>query len=410
MKTFLTRTALAAVLAATAASPAFAQLNRVGPVGPFGYPDWYQDKSGLTLDFCGSQTAAELAGGWCVLLPADIPAGAPESRTGNPVNFADEHFYYLLNAGEANVTTAGGTRVLLVAAIEGAFGGGPVKAGDEVVFARLRLGIDTLPYSRTYTVYTPFGKRVFEEQVAGDRLFVTDDVGLAVGNFQEALNGSIYPFIVPSATPGGGGWPRVPAPPPPPDTNPAHFGGGSPSPYPGNGRRYIADPARIGPVTGSPADFSGDGITNPNIFRIDITGPDVPGGKVTFYQTTDFSLAGRIFEGAIPGALTLDRASYARGGAAGEKLDVYATATPITAGRIPGGQPVAPIPSNLVYYNAACVPTLDAAGNPGAPSSKPPNPASVQLLNSGTSFFAQYSVLPSGMSGCLEANATTTSG
>src|SRR4051812_21423497 len=333
MKSFFTRTALAAVLAATAASPAFAQLNRVGPVGTFGYPDWYQDKSGLTLDFCDSRTAAELAGGWCVLLPADIPAGAPESRTGNPVNFADEHFYYLLNAGEANVATAGGTRVLLVAAIEGAFGGGPVKAGDEMVFARLRIRIDELPVNGTYVVYTPFGKRVFENQVAGDRLFVTDDVGLTVGNFQEALNGSIYPFVVPSAVPGGPEMPPVSATTPTPDTDPAHFGGGSPTAYPGNGRRYVADPARIGPVTGSLANFTADGIRDPNIFRIDITGPDVPGGKVTLYQTTDFSLAGRIFEGAIPGDVKLDRASYARGGAAGEKLDVFATATPITAGR-----------------------------------------------------------------------------
>src|SRR3954468_662974 len=280
MKSFFTRTALAAVLAAATASSAFAQLNRVGPVGTLGYPEWYQDKSGLTLEFCDSRTAEELAGGWCVLLPPDIPAGAPESRTGNPVNFADEHFYYVLNAGEANVTTAGGTRVLLVAAIEGAFGGGPVKAGDEVVFARLRIRIDELPASGTYIVYTPFGKRVFEDQVAGERLFVTDDVGLAVGNFQEALNGSIYPFIVPSATPGGPEMAPVSATNPTPDANPAHFGGGSPTPYPGNGRRYISDPARLGRVTGSVANFSADGIANPNLFRVVITGPDVPNGSV----------------------------------------------------------------------------------------------------------------------------------
>src|SRR6185437_8963532 len=160
------------------------------------------------------------------------------------------------------------TRVLLVAAIEAAFGGGPVKAGDEMVFARLRVRIDPAPYSGTYTVYTPFGKRVFEDQVAGERLFVTDDVGLTVGNFQEALNGSIYPFLVPSATPGGPELPPVSAANPTPDTDPAHFGGGAPSAYPGNGRRYIADPARLGPVTGSVANFTADGIANPNLFRI----------------------------------------------------------------------------------------------------------------------------------------------
>jgi hypothetical protein len=277
-----------------------------------------------------------------------------------------------------------------------------------MVFARLRVRIDTLPYSGTYTVYTPYGKRVFEDQVAGDRLFVTEDVGLTVGNFQEALHGSIYPFIVPSSTPGGPEMPPVSATTPTPDTNPAHFGGGAPTAYPGNGRRYIADPARLGPVTGSLANFSADGITNPNLFRIDISGPDVPNGKVTLYETTDFSLAGRLFEGSIAGAMTLDRASFAKS-ATSQKLDVYATANPITATRIPGAAPAAPIPSNLVYYNAACVPTITAAG-PGAPYARPGGAAVVQMLNSGTKFFAQSNVLPTGLSGCLEANATTGTG
>jgi Big-like domain-containing protein len=413
----LTSIITAGVFATAAAPAALAQLNRVGPVGPLGYPSWYQDKTGLTLEFCDNQTAAELAGGWCVLLPPDIPNGAPETRSGSPVNFADEHFYYLLNAGGAGVPIPGqpgqSTRVLLVTAIEAAFGGGPVKAGDEVVFARIRVRVDTLPYSGTYTVYTPFGKRVFEDQVAGERLFATEDVGLAVGNFQEALNGSVHPFVVPSSTPGGAELPPVSAANQAPDQDPAHFAGGGPTPYPANGRRYIADPARLGPVTGSLADFSGDGISNANVFRIDIDGPDVPNGHVVLYETSDFSLAGRIFEGSIPGEVMLDRASYARGANSGEnvgKVDIYATATPITVGRIPGTPPTTPIPANLVYYNAACVPTLDAAGKLGEPYGRPGNAAMVQMLNSGKTFFAQHGALPDGMAGCLEANATTTNG
>ena len=408
------RTAAVAGLFAATAMPAFAQLNRVGPVGPLAYPAWYQDKTGLTLEFCDNQTQAELAGGWCVLLPADLPTGtAPESRTGSPANFPDEHFYYLMTAGDAAVAipgqTGATTRVLLVSAIEGAFGGGPVKAGDEMVFARLRIRIETLPYSGTYTVYTPFGKRVFENQSAGDRLFSTEDVGLTVGNFQEALNGSIYPFLVPSAVPGGAEMPPVSASNPAPDQDPSHFGGGGPSVYPGNGRRYIADPSRIGPVTGSLANFTADGVANPNVFRIDMDGPDVPGGHRTLYQTFDFGLAGRIYEGAMAGQVTLNRASYAHGSTSGDKLEVYATATPITATRVPATPPVPPIPSNLLYYNGACLPTI-VNGNPTAPYAKPVTAVPVQMLNSGTNFFAEYNVLPTGMSGCLEANATMTSG
>jgi hypothetical protein len=411
---YFSRVILAGVFAVTAATSAFAQLNRVGPVGPLGYPEWYQDKTGLTLEFCDSRTPAELEGGWCVLLPPDVPAGAPESRTGSPVNFGDEHFYYVLNAGGAGVPIPGQagvtTRVLLVAAIEGAFANEAVIAGDEMVFARLRIRIDTLPYSGTYKVYTPFGKRVFEDQVAGERLFVTEDIGITAGNFQEALNGSIYPFLLPSAVPGGPEMPPVSASNPAPDQDPAHFGGGTPTPYPGNGRRYIADPARLGPITGSLANFSGDGIANPNIFRIDIEGPDVPNGRVTLYSTTDFSLAGRIYEGPITGRVSVDRASYARN-ASGEKIDLYVTATPITRGRIPGEAPAAPIPSNLVYFNGACTSALDANGNPFGPYG-PANAAapSVQLLNSGSTYFAQYGTVPNGMAGCLSVNAATTNG
>ena len=174
MKSVFTRAVLAAAFALAVAPAAFAQLNRVGPVGPLGYPTWYQDKTGLTLEFCDNQTQPELEGGWCVLLPPDLPTGAaPETRAGSPVNFADEHFYYLMNAGAAGVAVPGlpgqTVKVALVAAIEGAFGGGPVKAGDEMVFARLRIRMDPLPYSGTYTVYTPYGKRVFAEQLAGER-------------------------------------------------------------------------------------------------------------------------------------------------------------------------------------------------------------------------------------------------
>jgi hypothetical protein len=347
-----------------------------------------------------------------VLLPPDLPTGAaPESRT--PSNFAEEHFYYLLNAGNNAAPVAGTgqtTRVLLVAGIEGAFGTGPVAAGDEIVFARLRIKVDPLPYSGTYTVYTPFGKRVFENQIAGDRLFATEDVGLSIGDFQAALRGSIYPFLVPSSVPGGPEMPPVSATNPAPDQDPAHFGGGTPTPYPNNGRRYIADPARVGPVTGSVANFTADGIANPNIFRIDASGIDVPNGRVTLYQTTDFTLAGRIFEGAMQGEVSLDRASYSRGGATGDKVDIYATATPANATRIPAAAPVPPIPTNLVYYNAACTPTIDATGNAGPPFSAPAGAVSVQLLNSGTKYFAQYGVLPGGMAGCLESSATLTNG
>src|SRR4051794_15825046 len=100
-----------------AATPARAQLERVGPTSrTFGYPTWYQDKTGLTLEFCDPQTQAELEGGWCLLLPGDTTA--PESF---PTAFADEHFYWNANANVPFTGAAGAGRAVLVLGLEGAF-------------------------------------------------------------------------------------------------------------------------------------------------------------------------------------------------------------------------------------------------------------------------------------------------
>ena len=55
-----------------------AALQRVGPVNPgTGYPAWYQDASGLVMDFCSPTNTLELSGGWCLLLPP-VPSVTPE--------------------------------------------------------------------------------------------------------------------------------------------------------------------------------------------------------------------------------------------------------------------------------------------------------------------------------------------
>ena len=383
------------------ASPAWAALSRVGPIDPAnGYPLWYQDTTGLALENCMNLAQAELDGGWCLLLPVDLPTGlAPESFPGN---FADEHFYWSGTADASDATT----RILLVLALEQAFGGGPVLAGDQVVFARVRVVVSPVPADGNYTVYTPFGKFDFPGQVAGDRLFFTDDVGLAVGDFTQALNGRVGPFLLPSATPGGLEMPAVTAANPTPDTDPAHFGGVfAPTPYPGTGKSYIADPARIGPVTGSTLlDYVvNDGTTrNANIFRV-----EGPNGFIA--ETSDFALSGRVFEGAIQGNLSVDRASYART-ATDIKLDVYATGAPNTQGRLPAGTPPAIVTTLMVYYDAACTPTLDAAGNPGPPYSAPAGATANQMFSRGNAFFGQSHPGTLPLEVCVRANAVNAAG
>src|SRR3954451_19706432 len=242
-----------ALLFAASLPPAFGQaqnvrgLDRVGPIDASpsggGYPAWYQDKTGLTLEFCSPKTQAELVGGWCVLLPPDLTV-VPENF---PTNFFDEHFYFLANS---QGTTTSGAKAKLVLGLEGAFGGGPALAGDQIVFARVRAVITGLP-AGDYAVLHPYGRIPANGYIHIDpadqkaaKFFVTQDVGVGCtsGPFDCAKNGDIGPFLQPSDTPGG-----------------AQLG-----PTAGPGGLYIDDPNRNGgtggPITGSPV--------NQNFFRI----------------------------------------------------------------------------------------------------------------------------------------------
>lgn len=407
MNTRLNTMALSIALALGAGS-ASAELARVGPIDRAnGYPAWYQDKSGLTLDFCQNLSAAELAGGWCVLLPPDVPSGAgPETF---PNNFSDEHFYWLANAGDRRAPVPGTNQTVvaqLVLALEGAFGGGPVVAGDQMVFSRLRIRLNPIPFDGNYTVYTPYGKFEFPNQVAGDRLFSTEDIGITPGAFAEALKGRVGPFLLPSATPGGTEVPPIPD--LRPGQDPFHdilVNTGAASAYPGNGRRYVADPARVGPLTGSPLPdyvIAGGATRNANIFRI-----EGPNGFV--YETTDFTVAGRVFEGAIAGMATVDRASYQRT-ATNRQVDVYATASPTLQARLPAGSPSATVSTQMAYFDAPCTPSVDADGNFVPPYSAPANAVANQMLNTGRQYYGQSrpASIPSEV--CIQANAINSGG
>jgi hypothetical protein len=392
------------VIACFALAPAAsAQLARFGPIDPAnGFPIWYQDNSGLALDLCLPADQAETT--WCLLPP--IPNGPPEVF---PTNWAIENFY----SDASTTATVGTTKLSLIMDLENSFSNGfNVVPGDQIVFARTRIRINPLPFSGTYTVYTPVGKFTFDNQVAGDRLFFTEDIGLAgVGDFSQALNGRIGPFLLPSATPGGTEVPPIP------DLKPgqdpffdAVAAGGGATPYPNNGRRYIADPGRIGPVTGGKTGISGqplyivnDGTTrDPNIFRVE-------GPNGFLFETTSFSVMGRIYEGPISGNIKVDRASYSRS-ASGNKVDVYATASPSTQGRLPAGNAPATVSTQLSYFDAPCTPTLDSNGNPAPPFSAPANATPNQMLAKGSAYYGQSapSTIPSAI--CVQANAVNSAG
>lgn len=376
--------ALAAALLLAAPAVTLAGFDRVGPtMSDVGYPQWYQDHTGLTFEFCSITNVEELAGGWCLLLPADTTF--PESFPGA---FADEHFYWAADAiGDWSLGGAS-SNAALVLGLEAAFAVTPTPGG-QLVFGRLRIRVDDLPLNGTYTVYTPFGKYEFPGQVAGQRLFFTEDIGIncAPGNFECALQSSVGPFLVASNTPGGAELPPVTGPAP--------------------GKLYVADPGRIGPVTGSilPDYVLANGqALNPNVFRIE--GP----GGVLMLETHDFALMGRLFAGEMPGKVTIDRASYARTATA-QQVDVFATALPTRNARVPAAPQVAPVVPALSAYMAPCGGVVSPDGDVLPPFTAPVGFGIVPMASNGSTYWVQGSPLaiPTGI--CVaHTNAQNTSG
>ena len=385
----------AALMLTTAAFSAHAALERVGPPNSApsmgGFPAWYQDRTGLALEFCAPQNQSEMAGGWCLLLPGDVPV-VPETF---PTNFFDEHFYFAASAGPLTLASNGG-KASLVLAVESAFASGPPIPGDQITFSRIRISLNPAPMTGTYKFIHPYGEELIDA-VAGERIFFTEDIGIncAPGTFDCALNSRLGPFLLPSAVPGGTEHPALTATNPTPDTNPAHFGGAfAPTPYPGTGKSYIADPARIGPVTGGLktqfTDSKGN-LRNHNIFRIEgpagsnLSVDPTTGAFVDFIETTNLSLMGRAFAGAMPGTVKIDGAYYTQTPPSGldpgtKKLDVFATAFLTTFGRIQGQAQASDVAPQLTFFDAACAGTIDASGTVHPPFSAPTGATETQMF------------------------------
>ncbi len=389
------------------ALPASAQLARVGPVGPSGYPNWYQDRTGLTMEFCQNLSQAELSGGWCRLLPPDPPT-APEVFPGN---FADEHFYWAADSGTRRVPIVGSTQtavVQLIAGLEGAFATGPVINGDQMVFARVRIKIVPVPFDGTYTVYTPFGKYVFEDQLANHPrgIFFTEDIGLTPGDFTGALNGHIGPFLLPSATPGGAEMPALTAANPAPDTDPAHFGGAfAATPYPGTGRSYIADPARVGPITGSPLSpyVLPDGTArNPS--------SSAWKGRTALCLSRLISACQAAFlKGPSPDVLKCSAPAMPELQAAGRLMFMPPPSPTLKDACRPGRyRQQSPLTYPILMQPALRLWMLLAI--PGAPYSAPGGGTATQMLASGNNYFGQSQPAAIAQEVCIQANAVSASG
>ncbi|HEX5434187.1 MAG TPA: Ig-like domain-containing protein [Candidatus Angelobacter sp.] len=270
---------------------ALGQLARVGPVdNNNGFPQWYQDSTGLVLDAC-LPNSAELTDGTCLVTPDQL--ASPTNPIVFPSNFPDEFFYY--NATSKMNVNSGSA--LLVVALEGAFAVGPVIAGDQIVFARVRMRVDIPAPGGTYKVIYPFGEEVFPDLAPGIKtLNFTADIGVAPGDFSGAMKGKITAFLRASTTAGGPASPFVVL---------------------NGGDTFIADPTVTTPITGSPF--------GTNVFRIE--GPNIGGPGINSIETDQFTLLGRVHLAPVPSPVQVTRSTYRRT-ASSAQADVFAIATP----------------------------------------------------------------------------------
>lgn len=350
--------AAAAAVLSCAAGSLFAQtpapatiggpLHRVGPIDPVhGFPQWYQDTTGLAFEFGSVQTDFELTNGLVLLLPTDVDirSGIPNGPVTGEVykypvarplpTFFDEHFYWHAAALDiAAATPAGPTRVLVEFGLEGAFSTGATEVpGSQIVFTRIRLNMLAAPYSGTYTLETPYKTYELPDVVAGQRIFYTDDFGVAQApeGFSESLYGPIGPFLVPAiGAPGG------------PEKGPYV----SPE-----GRQYVSDGVTEEFVTGSPL--------GKNFVRLSVPYVDANGQPQTWvWQRNTFTMTGRIKHGRIPSNVSLVRAS--KFDAPGDqRVDIFATGRPTLPTRLPGTPKAAFVPSAITVYPA---PPVTGAG------------------------------------------------
>jgi hypothetical protein len=187
-RTRLTRAALAAVAAAIGAAalaaPAGASLSAVGPVNPAtGFPDWYQDSTGLRLQPCLDGPP------FCLAARTDL---APPDG---------EAFWW---QAEASVPVGAGT-ARLVLAQEAAF-----LDGARVAFARVRVSVTAAAANTKYRFDHPYGTVEVTTDGNGNGRF-THDVGCEAAPcaWTTALGGDIGPqFLrwnpaVPPAAPAG---------------------------------------------------------------------------------------------------------------------------------------------------------------------------------------------------------------
>src|SRR3954447_23849175 len=265
-------------------------LMAVGPVNASnGFPDWYRDVNGVDLMPCNDPQDKYCGGA--------VPAPDPTQPPTFPGNFPNEFFYQ--QAGADSLVSAGGNNVLAEFDLEAAFGSGPVAAGDQITFSRIRYKIvDGLQPNTDYKITQPYGTDTVHTDPDATGFFVTQDVGVVPGDFTGAMKGRVGPFLQ---------W--APNPNNPADVPPAGYIGDGVTPHAVTGSQLGTNFVRIqGPgIGGAP------GTTNPN--PCPTTGANAYAGPVNdCIQANNFVVVGKKSQ---TGGVDVTRATYERNATGG---------------------------------------------------------------------------------------------
>jgi hypothetical protein len=306
--------ALITIILVLALAPAAFAALQVGPLDPLsiwpqapagtptGFPSYYMDAGGTAialLPITGDGVNAPTQ----IYFPPD-PANPYSAFLG----FESEAFYYFARCvfstkyGKATATFG----------LESSFVNGVAKAGEEMVFARIRLKAPVRDVG-TYTFTHPWGSEtivVTQADIdAKKAISFTRDVGLVPRDFLAAANGPIQVFSKQ----------LVPAPP----------------------AGWVGDGASVGTMTPGSNALAVDGFGNAIVKLTGPVGIDLDGKKNNFVQSNQFTLSGRVL-GALPSALSVQRATCSEVGTQ-EYIDVFATsdATAIVKVQDPAVIPIA---------------------------------------------------------------------
>lgn len=336
------------MLLSVCATGAEAVLRDFGPLNFGGFPSWYRDNNGLAVQQCFSRAVSPVSAlPICNILPNpnSIPpfdANLPITFFPNPptgYNFPDESFYYSLSPDTTSFAFAAGKgRIVIVLALEGAFGTGNPIPGDQVVFSRVRVFLTQGVPDGNYKITHPYG--VENLTVTGGLLRFTRDVGLNGIIFTGPLAGDMGPFFTWTVDPA-----RVTAGIQNPDGT---LNGLDPATNLPNGHIFLGDFNFPHTFTGSPF--------GTNYFRCDgPAGSGIGGPGIDFIETNLGLLEGWKYTTPIPSKLNVDRLTYRRD-AVNAQIDVFATADTLSNQNTP---------SSLTITGASLTPTVMSTNGAG---------------------------------------------